>query len=69
MLRDLDASACRSPSSPVSDRTPAMIVLDALPDSCRTNSRPRPRLAPVMTYVEPVDMVVESGGRGRFGES
>jgi hypothetical protein len=44
-------SALRSERSAARERTPAMMVLEGLMASCRTNSRPMPRLAPVRKYV------------------
>lgn len=38
---------CRSDRSMDLERTPAMMVLEGLAASWRTNSRPMPRLAPV----------------------
>lgn len=38
-------------TSPALERTPAMMVVDGSEASCRTNSRPIPRLAPVRKYV------------------
>jgi hypothetical protein len=42
--------ALRSDRSFLMDRTAPMTVFDGSDSNCRTNSRPRPRLAPVMAY-------------------
>jgi hypothetical protein len=39
-----------------------MMVLESVAESWRTNSRPRPRFAPVMTYVLLGGMVVRGNG-------
>src|SRR5436309_476292 len=57
-----EARACRSVRSPLSERTPAMMVLKSVAESCRTNSRPKPRFAPAMTYVLLGNMVVMGYG-------
>lgn len=43
-----EAADCRSKVSVASERMQAMMVLEVSWASWRTNSRPRPRLAPVM---------------------
>lgn len=43
---DEDAAFLRSPRSEDEERTQARILLESSIDSCRTNSRPSPRLAP-----------------------